>query len=95
MICIELLGWISTILVLVGYYLNANGYYKYAMMVWIVGDIGWISYDIIRGIFPHLALSSVIIILNLYGIYKIIKNERRYSKSTIQRGFKSSDGFAL
>jgi|LakMenEpi03Aug12_release.lakeMendotaPanAssembly.Ray.scaffolds.fasta_scaffold24705_8 hypothetical protein len=95
MIWYEVIGWVSTLLVLIGYWLNANAKYRLAMMVWIVGDVGWITYDIIRGIFPHLALSSVIIILNLYGIYKIIKNNRKYAKSTIERGFKSSDGFAL
>ena len=72
---IDILGWIATVLVLAGYWLNANGKYKIAMAVWIVGDIGWITYDIIRGIYPHLALSSIIIILNAYGIYKIIKSK--------------------
>lgn len=72
---IDVLGWIATILVLFGYWLNANGKYKMAMAIWIVGDMGWITYDIIRGIYPHLGLSSVIIILNIYGIFKIIKSK--------------------
>lgn len=72
---IDVLGWIATILVLFGYWLNANGKYKMAMAIWIVGDMGWITYDIVRGIYPHLGLSSVIIILNIYGIFKIIKSK--------------------
>lgn len=72
---IDILGWIATILVLVGYWLNANSKHRIAMAVWIVGDMGWITYDVIRGIYPHLALSSIIIILNAYGIYKIIKSK--------------------
>jgi hypothetical protein len=42
---IEALGWISTGLVLVGYISNATGNTKLAMVTWIVGDIGWITYD--------------------------------------------------
>ena len=72
---IDILGWIATVLVLAGYWLNANGKYSLAMGIWIVGDTGWITYDIVRGIYPHLGLSSVIIILNIYGIYKIIKSK--------------------
>jgi hypothetical protein len=42
---IEVLGWTSTALVLLGYILNAKTKFKAAMVVWIVGDIGWITYD--------------------------------------------------
>jgi len=73
---IEIIGWVSTVLVLLGYWLNSNGKHYQAMTVWIVGDIGWITYDVLRCIYPHLALSSVIILLNLYGIYKILKNKK-------------------
>jgi len=69
----EIIGWIATILVLIGYSLNSSTKYRMAMIIWILGDILWITYDILRGIYPHLCLSSIIIILNLYGIYKILK----------------------
>lgn len=72
---IEILGWLATTLVLLGYWLNVNQKHKLAMAVWIAGDVGWISYDVIRGIYPHLALSAIIIILNAYGIIKIIKSK--------------------
>jgi hypothetical protein len=68
---IENLGWISTVLVLVGYILNANTKTKYAMIAWIVGDIGWIVYDYLINNFSHLTLSAVIIAINVYGIYRL------------------------
>ena len=58
---IELLGWISTILVLLGYILNAKQKFKLAMTVWIIGDIGWIVYDFFIANISHLVLSVVII----------------------------------
>lgn len=72
---LDILGWIATSLVLIGYWLNANKQSFRAMCIWIVGDILWITYDTIRGIYPHLGLSCFIITLNIYGIYKIIKNK--------------------
>ena len=42
---IEALGWISTGLVLLGYICNAQQLTSYAMVVWIVGDAGWVVYD--------------------------------------------------
>jgi|TARA_R110000823_G_scaffold277066_2_gene395606 hypothetical protein len=68
---IENLGWISTVLVLVGYILNANTKTKYAMIAWIVGDTGWIVYDYLINNFSHLTLSAVIIAINVYGIYRL------------------------
>ena len=71
----DIIGWVATGLVLLGYWLNANRYYRQAMYIWIVGDIGWITYDILRGIYPHLTLSAIIIMMNIYGIYKILNNK--------------------
>ena len=42
---IELLGWLSTGLVLAGYILNANNKRLGAMIAWIIGDLGWVTYD--------------------------------------------------
>ena len=42
---IEALGWTSTVLVLFGYILNAKMKHQAAMVAWIVGDVGWITYD--------------------------------------------------
>jgi hypothetical protein len=69
---IETIGWASTILVLAGYVLNARRMHTYAMITWIVGDIGWITYDFFIANFSHLVLSLVIIAINLYGIWNLL-----------------------
>ena len=74
---IEVLGWTSTVLVLLGYVFNAKMKYRTAMIVWIVGDIGWITYDFYIDNLSHLVLSAVIISINLYGIYNIKKKKRK------------------
>ncbi len=73
---IELLGWISTTLVLLGYILNAKAKFKAAMVVWIVGDVGWITYDFYINNISHLVLSAIIISINLYGIYNIKRMQK-------------------
>ena len=74
---IETLGWISTALVLTGYVLNARQLTRYAMITWIVGDIGWITYDFFIDNFSHLVLSLVIIIINLYGIWNLLSAKKK------------------
>tara|TARA_R110000751_G_scaffold55009_1_gene118064 strand:- start:1448 stop:1672 length:225 start_codon:yes stop_codon:yes gene_type:complete len=73
---IELLGWISTGLVLAGYIFNARQHTLYAMIVWIIGDTGWIIYDFFINNVSHLVLSLVIISINIYGMYIIYKQEK-------------------
>jgi len=72
---IEILGWISTVLVLCGYWLNSNNFRYPAFVTWIMGDIGWIIYDIFIDNISHLVLSVVIISLNVWGIFQIIKKQ--------------------
>ena len=74
---IEVLGWSGTVLVLAGYIFNAKGLDKSAMVLWIVGDVGWITYDIFIQNMSHMVLSLVIIIINLYGIYNNMKRKKR------------------
>lgn len=71
---IEVIGWISTLLVLAGYISNAHKKYLLAMIVWIIGDLGWITYDIFIDNFSHLTLSLIIIGINIYGIYNVSKH---------------------
>jgi hypothetical protein len=68
---IQLLGWICTILVLIGYWLNANGKYSLAMFTWIAGDLGWIVYDYFIDNWSHATLSTIIILINIYGVKRI------------------------
>ena len=74
---IDLLGWISTGLVLLGYVYNARQLTMYAMIAWIIGDTGWIAYDFFIDNFSHLVLSFVIISINIYGMYNIKKTEKQ------------------
>jgi hypothetical protein len=73
---IEALGWFSTALVLAGYILNAQQFSRAAMIAWIIGDIGWITYDFYIDNFSHLVLSLVIIIINLYGIWNLLSKKK-------------------
>jgi hypothetical protein len=77
---IEVLGWFSTLLVLIGYILNANQLTKLAMITWIVGDTGWIVYDFFIDNISHLALSLIIISINVYGIWKLLSHNTKYKK---------------
>ena len=70
---IELLGWGSTALVLLGYIMNARGNSNIAMITWIIGDTGWIIYDFFIDNLSHLVLSLIIIAINVYGIIRIWK----------------------
>ena len=71
---IEALGWLCTALVLIGFIVNARGQFLPALVWWIVGDVGWIVYDIYIHNISHLVLGIVIIAINIYGI-------RRYQKT--------------
>ena len=70
---IEILGWVCTVLILIGYFLNSSHKLKQAIAVWVVGDIGWVYYDLCIQNWSHMSLSFLIIGLNLYGVYNIIK----------------------
>ena len=78
---IEILGWLSTALVLLGFVFNSKGKYTLAMITWIVGDIGWITYDFYIDNISHLVLSAVIISINLYGIFNI----KRMQKGVVKK----------
>lgn len=76
----ELFGWICTIMIVIGFILNSIGKLKYAIYVWIIGDIGWILYDLSIRNYSHFALSIIIIIINVYGLYKLKENEDKNKK---------------
>ena len=80
---IEIIGWSSTILVLCGYWFNANNKRAYAFTTWIVGDIGWVTYDICIQNWSHLGLSATIISLNIFGMIQIYKNNKLIQKKVL------------
>ena len=67
---VYILGWICTILVILGYILNSHQNQIAAFTIWIIGDLGWIVYDYFIDNWSHAVLSTTIIIINLYGYYK-------------------------
>jgi len=81
---IEILGWLSTALVLLGYITNARGLTKWAMITWILGDCGWIVYDVYIHNISHMVLSLVIIGINVYGIHRIWKSSS--TQKTLLKG---------
>jgi len=68
---IQLLGWSCTVFIVFAFYLNAIKKYAYAIYIWILGDLGWIWYDSMIHNYSHAALSTVIILINIYGYYKL------------------------
>ena len=81
---IEILGWVSTLLVLAGYIANARGYQCTAMITWIAGDIGWIVYDLYIDNLSHMVLSFIIISINLYGIVYSKKSKTFPKKDLVE-----------
>lgn len=81
---IEILGWVSTLFVLAGYLLNARGLRRLAMVIWIIGDIGWIIYDIYIANISHTVLSIVIISINLYGLFYSRKRHIFLNKDLVE-----------
>ena len=69
----ETFGWLCTVLVLIGFVLNSLQKLKYAIYLWIIGDLGWIIYDLSINNYSHLVLSFIIILINLYGLFKLRK----------------------
>jgi len=67
---IEILGWICTMLVLLGFMFNSNQKHKLAFVTWIVGDLGWIYYDYQIDNWSHAVLSAAIILINAFGYIK-------------------------
>jgi hypothetical protein len=70
---ILILGWISTILVLIGFFLNAKQQLLWALIIWIIGDVLWVVYDIAIDNYSHCTLSTIVIVINVYGIFRAKK----------------------
>tara|TARA_R110000751_G_scaffold146090_1_gene249613 strand:+ start:1713 stop:1943 length:231 start_codon:yes stop_codon:yes gene_type:complete len=72
---VELLGWICTLLVIIGFYANAKQRLKLAIILWVIGDVGWVVYDVLINNFSHGVLSGLIIGINIYGLYNLNKGK--------------------
>ena len=63
---IDILGWLGFLLILVGYYLNAQKKII-CFPIWAVGNIIYIIYGFILNAFPIMAMSIFVLGMNVYG----------------------------
>ena len=63
---IEVLGWMASVFILFGYYLNANKK-QISWITWFVGNIFMMIYSIEIDAWPQVALAIVLSCLNVYG----------------------------
>lgn len=77
---IQIIGWLASIIVLAGYFLNARQYYKYALGIWVLGDLFYIIYNYLIFNWPHLILNLIIININIFGFYKL-NNAKKISNN--------------
>jgi hypothetical protein len=79
---VELLGWVCTLLVIIGFYVNSQQRLKPAIILWVIGDVGWIVYDVLIHNFSHGVLSGLIIGINIYGLYNLNKEQNDRQKTS-------------
>ena len=63
---INLLGWIATTLILLGYYLNAKQDTS-SWIVWFVGNLCMLVYSLLIQAWPQVGLAIALLCLNVYG----------------------------
>jgi hypothetical protein len=63
---LERLGWWGALLVIFGYYLNANQHIS-CWFVWIIGNLCVTGYSAHKKAYPTLVMSLIITIMNIYG----------------------------
>ena len=72
----EIIGWIGTGLILLGYYLNANKKTS-SWIVWFTGNTSMLLYSLNIMAWPQFALALALMILNVYGWINWLEDERR------------------
>ena len=72
---IEILGWVATLLLLVGYYLNAKQVLL-SWVIWLHGNALMLIYALAINSYSVAFLSIVLIVLNVYGYSSWKKNKR-------------------
>ena len=70
---IELLGWIATLLLLIGYYLNAKQILL-SWVVWLHGNALMLIYALMINSYSVAFLSIALMVLNVYGYMSWKKN---------------------
>ena len=68
----DFLGWFGSLLVIFGYFLNAN-MHSSSWLGWIVGN-GFVAvYCFNKKAYPTFFMSLIIMIMNIYGYYNWIR----------------------
>tara|TARA_Y100000034_G_C6596203_1_gene259198 strand:+ start:300 stop:518 length:219 start_codon:yes stop_codon:yes gene_type:complete len=71
----EMIGWIATGLILIGYYLNARKLTS-SWVSWFIGNFLMVLYSLSIQAWPQLVLAMILMGLNVYGYIKwITENE--------------------
>ena len=60
------IGWLGAILVIIGYYLNANEYIT-SWIVWMIGNAMVAVYSIHKKAYSTAVMSFIIMLMNIYG----------------------------
>ena len=68
-VCYEVLGGIGAILVIWGYYLNAN-YDVFSWLAWIIGNLCVGVYCFFKKAYSTAVMSLAILLMNIYGYLK-------------------------
>ena len=63
---LKFIGWVGTILIPIGYYLNANKYII-SWYVWFIGNLLLMVYSIYMHVHPQVVLAIILMGLNIYG----------------------------
>ena len=63
---IEILGWVSTVILLIGYYLNAKKLLS-SWCFWVIGNTGMLIYALLIQSYSVAFLSIILIGMNIYG----------------------------
>ena len=71
---VELIGWLGTALIMLGYYLNARKY-KTCFYVWGLGNIRFLIYSYLISGTPQVAVSIFVLGMNIYGYKQWSKDE--------------------
>ena len=63
---VDLIGWIGTVMVILGYYFNAKKI-KTCFIIWGLGNVAFLIYAILIDAPPQIAISIFVIVMNVYG----------------------------
>ena len=62
----KIIGWLGALLVIFGYYLNANENVM-SWIVWIIGNMAVGSYSVYKKAYSTAMMSLIILFMNIYG----------------------------